>query len=393
MHRPSHHSRRLWHPTGGKPLGPNQPAVRRPPPTRLRNASSAADGTGSRLTASLPAAPKRAGPLRRTTSWGRPPPPSPGGIQTVCPHHPSKTPHTNPPPADTPPPPPFSPTTAFLLLTLYALIYFLPFYLSPTTRPSPTLSRDDPSVIRARIRSVLLSCTLCLALTLFILLHLLPLAPTLHLLGISPPSPLPILRTLLLTSLLFAGPLFHLLLISRPISLPPWDIYTARALLAGPITEELLFRSASIPLLLVSRTPIAQIIYLSPLVFGLAHVHHFYEFRLSNPGVPAAAALARSVFQLGFTTVFGAYATFLYVRTGSLGAVCAVHAFCNAMGLPKLWGAVRREGSGRAATVGWTVGYYAVLVAGAWSWYGNLWGLTKDGGKLVGDGWWVDSGG
>lgn len=138
----------------------------------------------------------------------------------------------------------------------------------------------------------------------------------------------------------------------------------------------------------MARTPITQIIYLSPLVFGLAHVHHFYEFRLSNPGVPAAAALARSVFQLGFTTVFGAYATFLYVRTGSLGAVCAVHAFCNAMGLPRLWGTVRREGSGRAATVGWTVGYYAVLVVGAWAWFGNLWGLTEDGGKLVGDEVW-----
>ncbi|KAK0738328.1 hypothetical protein B0T18DRAFT_394638 [Schizothecium vesticola] len=287
----------------------------------------------------------------------------------------------------TPPPPPFSPPIAFLLLTLYALTYFLPFYLSPTTRPSPTLSRDAPSVIRARIRSVLLSCFLCLALTTAILLRSLPLPSTLHLLGVLPPSPLPILRSLLLTSLLFAGPLFHALLIDPPSPLlPPLDIFTIRALVAGPLTEELLFRSASIPLLLVSRTPIHQILYLSPLVFGLAHVHHFYEFRLSNPGVPVAAALARSAFQLGFTTVFGAYATFLYVRTGSLGAVCAVHAFCNAVGLPKVWGAVvRREGEGRGATAAWTVAYYAVLVAGAVAWYGNLWGLTKEGGRLVGD--------
>ncbi|KAK1835196.1 hypothetical protein QBC39DRAFT_379218 [Podospora conica] len=288
-------------------------------------------------------------------------------------------------PEDTnPPPPPFSPATAFLLLTLYALIYFLPFYLSPLTRPSPTLSRDDPRVIRARIRSVLLSCALCLTTTTLLLLPTLPLPSTLHLLGLLPPSPLPILRSLLLTALLFAGPLLDTLLIARA-PLPALDIYTLRALVAGPVTEELLFRSAALPLLLVAQTPLPHILYLSPLVFGLSHVHHFYEFRLSYPSVPVAAALARSLFQLGFTTVFGAYATFLYLRTGSLGAVCAVHAFCNAMGLPRVWGAVRRPGSGGAATVGWTVGYYVVLVAGAWAWWANLWGLTEEAGRLVGD--------
>ncbi|KAJ4304426.1 CAAX prenyl protease [Collariella sp. IMI 366227] len=42
---------------------------------------------------------------------------------------------------------------------------------------------------------------------------------------------------------------------------------------------------------------------------------------LTRPGigdstVPASAAFLRSLFQFAYTTVFGAYATFLYIRSG-----------------------------------------------------------------------------
>src|SRR4051812_20716306 len=95
--------------------------------------------------------------------------------------------------------------------------------------------------------------------------------------------------------------------------------------------------------MLLSQTTPSQTIFLTPLIFRLAHVHHFYEFRLPPPAVPATAALLRSVFQFAYTTLFGAYATFLFLRTGSLLAVCAVHAFCNCMGLPQVWGRVEPE--------------------------------------------------
>lgn len=304
-----------------------------------------------------------------------------------------------------PSPPPIAVSTAILLLAAYALLYFLPFYLSPLTRPSPTLSRDAPSVIRSRIRSVLISCIVCLLTTSLILTHFsfTPL-DTLHLLGLYPVAILPTLNSLLLTALLFLGPLFSTLYLSRSytlfLSFPPaplveiWTDYpTYRNLLAGPVTEELLFRSASVPLMLLARASINQTVFLSPVIFGLAHFHHFYEFRLSNPRVPFAAALARSVFQLGFTTVFGAYATFVYVRTGSLLAVCAVHTFCNCMGLPRLWGRVTRvvkvegrdgehEVEERGSAV-WTAVYYVLLLAGAWGFYRNLWVLTESGNALV----------
>ena len=167
------------------------------------------------------------------------------------------------------------------------------------------------------------------------------------------------------------------------------------------MTEELLFRSASVPLMIVAQADVAQLVLLSPVIFGLAHVHHLYEFRLTNPQVPAAAAVLRSLFQFAYTTLFGAYATFLFVRTGSLLAVCAVHAFCNRMGLPRLWGRVYppppppdqlwrgRDVDGAdvseagRSSIAWTVAYYVLLIFGAAAWYRNLYSLTVSSNALL----------
>lgn len=151
----------------------------------------------------------------------------------------------------------------------------------------------------------------------------------------------------------------------------------------------MLFRSAAVPLMLLAQTSVTKTIFLSPVVFGLAHLHHFYEFRLTHPQVPVAAAALRSLFQLAFTSLFGAYATFLYLRTGSLLAIFAVHAFCNCMGLPRFWGrveppAARTGGDGKSgASTVWTAIYYALLLTGAWLWWRNLGGLTKSPNELI----------
>ncbi|XP_052621791.1 CAAX prenyl protease 2 [Lactuca sativa] len=39
-------------------------------------------------------------------------------------------------------------------------------------------------------------------------------------------------------------------------------------------------------------------------------------------------------FQLGYTVIFGLYASFLFVRTGHIAAPLVSHVFCNFMGLP-----------------------------------------------------------
>ncbi|KAI2773204.1 hypothetical protein F4815DRAFT_504390 [Daldinia loculata] len=297
-------------------------------------------------------------------------------------------------------PPPISTGTAVFLLVIYTLIYVVPFYLSPTTRPSRTLSRDAPSVIRARIASVSLTCIACSIITFVILTSQgqATIAEALHTLGYWPLGLVETAKCLLLTAILFAGPLYERLVVDEGwrgwLSLQPLsdlfgELTTWRNIVAGPFTEEALFRSASVPLMLAAQTSVTTTVFLSPLVFGLAHLHHFYEFRITHPQVPVTFGLLRSLMQLGYTTLFGAYATFLFLRSGSLIAVFVVHAFCNCMGLPRVWGRVYpavvidESGQSYRPSVMWTVVYYIVLVAGAVGWYRNLGLLTESTNALV----------
>lgn len=172
----------------------------------------------------------------------------------------------------------------------------------------------------------------------------------------------------------------------------------------GPITEELIFRSLLIPLHLLTALTPTRTLFLTPLYFGIAHIHHFYEFHLTHPRTPLLPALLRSLFQFTYTTLFGWYASFLFLRTGSLWAVVLVHAFCNWCGLPRVWGKVeagemigpigRGKGDGEASKaavqvadgrlgIGWTVAYYVLLVAGAVAFWKELWVLTDSERKLA----------
>lgn len=299
---------------------------------------------------------------------------------------------------------------------IYTLLYVLPFYISPTTRPSPTLSRDAPSVIRARIRFVTLAVTISTALTIYVLssrVHL-PIEAIFHTLGLWPISLLAISKVLLLTSLLFAGPLFESAIVESGWrawirgtdlreTLHSWIGW--RNYVAGPVTEEVLFRSSILALHLSISPPLSlkTLIFATPLYFGIAHVHHYYEYTLTHPFTPLVPALLRSLTQFAYTTVFGWYATFLYLRTSSLWSVILCHSFCNWMGLPRLWGRVGgvsvegglvggptrgkededRSGNDEKGRVGfqWTVAYYVILVAGALAWWKGLWVLTENTGR------------
>ncbi|KAL9129854.1 MAG: hypothetical protein Q9217_001809 [Psora testacea] len=307
---------------------------------------------------------------------------------------------------------------AAALSVAFTAFYVLPFYLSPTTRPSPALSRDAPSVIRARIRFVMFSVTLSTLITSYILstraYKSFPLI--LHTLGIYPVIPIAIIKSVLLTALLFAGPLFE-----KGIIESGWrrwvkgeDIHETlsswigwRNFVAGPFTEEILFRSVLVSLNTHTRPllPVRKLIFTTPLYFGIAHIHHFYEFTLTHPYTPLLPALVRSLIQFAYTTVFGWYATFVFLRTGSLWAVVLIHSQCNWMGLPRIWGrvggvevqggvvggptrgkedtdAAQDDGPQRLGAA-WTVAYYVILVAGAIAWWKTLWPLSESQGALM----------
>lgn len=304
-----------------------------------------------------------------------------------------------------------------LLQVTFILLYVLPFYLSKTTRPSPTLSRDAPSVIRARIRAVTCACIVDAGIVIFIIVQYgkANAHETLRLLGWWPIDPSDILRTLLLCAILFVGPLFEEGIVDgswkdwirgRYVveTLSSWTGW--RNLVAGPVTEEIVFRSLLIPLHLLAKTTPRNIVFLTPLYFGIAHMHHLYEFRLTHPEVPVLPALLRTVFQFTYTSLFGFFAAFVFLRTGSVYAAIAAHSFCNWQGLPRLYGWVGAESTpskpapgtkrsdertggestaakGRDMSLVWTIIYYSLLLVGAYGFYVQLFPLTKSSHALV----------
>jgi len=245
--------------------------------------------------------------------------------------------------------------------------------------------------------------------TLYLLVVTAKLTPTqsLHFLGYWPLSITDVAKACALTLLLYLGPLFEKICIEGDMdnfrrgrkvveSLSSWQGY--RNYVAGPITEEVIFRSVLVPLHLLAKVSPTKIVFLTPLYFGIAHVHHFYEFTLTHPHTPLIPALLRSLFQFGYTTLFGWFADFIYLRTGSIYACIIIHSFCNWVGLPRFWGRVKRReqyplspvairgkddtdavharGGGDAMGLKWTVAYYALLVTGAYLFYNGLWPLT-----------------
>ncbi|KAG1697650.1 hypothetical protein DVH05_016089 [Phytophthora capsici] len=107
-----------------------------------------------------------------------------------------------------------------------------------------------------------------------------------------------------------------------------------RTYVLGPLTEEFVFRSCMVPLLVCAQFTAKQIVLGSPLMFGAAHLHHFMEYVRHGRSLKDAALTVG--FQLIYTSLFGAYATFLFLRTGHFASIFLVHVFCNVMGFPDL---------------------------------------------------------
>lgn len=313
--------------------------------------------------------------------------------------------------------PAISTSTAAILSVAFTLVYIIPLYLSSATRPSPTLTRDAPSSIRARVRAVTISSLLSLALTILILHGSGEVSPQgiLHLLGVWPISILDIGKVLLLVMTLFAGPLFENGIVDGGLkhwiwfrglheTLSSWIGY--RNYVVGPVSEEIIWRGMIIPLHILAHVSGKKIIFLTPLYFGIAHVHHLYEFRITHPDLPMIAAIARSVFQFAYTTLFGFFAAFTFVRTGSIYSLILAHSFCNWMGLPRFWGRVGVEAgvpigppdadkrsddqnaydndlsTHTSKGIVWTIAYYIVLVAGTYGFYRGLFPLTESSNAL-----------
>lgn len=124
-----------------------------------------------------------------------------------------------------------------------------------------------------------------------------------------------------------------------------------RNLIVAPIAEEIVFRACLLPPLLSCEYGLStsRACWIAPLFFGVAHLHHLIEQCRKHSIKPIAIAsmssneisiirklLLGSALQWTYTTLFGAYASHVFVRTGSFMSSVIAHVICNYMGLPDL---------------------------------------------------------
>ncbi|KAJ8587064.1 Abi-domain-containing protein [Rhizopogon salebrosus TDB-379] len=262
-----------------------------------------------------------------------------------------------------------STTSAHLLAGLFAFTYVGSIYTSKSARlrfskrkvnlPEGQARlklqterwRDDPDVIKARLLAVS-GATLICCLIVFIVMKngngdnaMQNLTPNawLHL-GFTWSNILP----LLLTPLLYAGPLYVQFLEKTLPFQEDWDfeddvlfrffsIFGLRNYFVAPITEEVVFRACVLTVYHLAGASQKKMIFLSPLVFGAAHIHHAWEtyHRYGCTATAAKRAIISTIVQVSYTSVFGFYCCYLFLRSGSLIPPIAAHIFCNIMGVPQ----------------------------------------------------------
>ncbi|VEU23513.1 DEKNAAC104556 [Brettanomyces naardenensis] len=179
---------------------------------------------------------------------------------------------------------------------------------------------------------------------------------------------LDLFRTLLLFSGLFLGPIIDNALLRDEDSQEEeeeedegWmSIYRFRDLIFAPVTEEIIFTSIStglfIPLIEEDPSIEEKVVALTPLLFGVSHLHHGVE--LLKQGHALAPVLITIIFQLIYTTFFGILTNLIFLNSRSIWCCIAAHSFCNFFGVP----AFRIETNNPLRRYG----YWALLVFGIW---------------------------
>ncbi|KAG9326356.1 hypothetical protein KVV02_003707 [Mortierella alpina] len=232
-------------------------------------------------------------------------------------------------------------------------------YQSPVDNQK--LDRDHPLVIVQRFKGILLTCFL-VPLYLWWLLTFSGAMPTdlsfwgrlghfLRMLGISIPGNILKLFNhavipLFLTSILFMGPVLMMFLSNELPFQQAFDwasqrqhlrgLIGTRNFVVGPVSEEFIFRACMVAIMAHSGASSYVMIFGLPWVFGIAHLHHGYESYVKKGrtrGALLSAALTACL-QLAYTTLFGWFAIYLFLRTSNLVGPCLCHAFCNMMGFP-----------------------------------------------------------
>lgn len=142
---------------------------------------------------------------------------------------------------------------------------------------------------------------------------------------------------------LYAGPIFHnwvdeSSLIGHGLESQRNDIIIRNYVIA-PLAEELIFRACML-LFLCPAIGEQYAVLLCPVFFGIAHIHHLIDWYRINDNTSFQQACFSVILQICYTSVFGLFAGFLFVRTRHLVGLVLCHSLCNLMGLPPIYSAL-----------------------------------------------------
>jgi prenyl protein peptidase len=216
--------------------------------------------------------------------------------------------------------------------------------------------RDDPDVIKARLAAVGFATLLCcLGVAGIVGLYVgdidnntwITLESSIARLGLTFDGIS--LWPYFVTPILFLGPIYTQYLSQALPFQQGWSIQHnvipiflswqgVRNYVFAPITEELVFRACVLSVYQLSGASMTRMIFLSPMSFGAAHIHHAWDIfnRYGRTAAAARRALLTTLFQFMYTSLFGSYCCYLFIRTGSVFPPIIAHSFCNVMGLPQI---------------------------------------------------------
>ncbi|KAF5385652.1 hypothetical protein D9757_003547 [Collybiopsis confluens] len=255
--------------------------------------------------------------------------------------------------------------------------------------------RDDPDVIKARVSAVSIAAGLCVAIVCCITGSIPTALASLGLWPAIPRSGSSLLYAItphLVTPLLFLGPLYGLYLSFSSRILRRESLTTRASSLfcnwigfrnyaVAPVTEEIVFRACVLSVYLLSPEMAqsrAKLVFHTPLNFGIAHLHHAWDTynRYGRTSAALRRACLESLFQMAYTTLFGAHCAFMFLQTRqSIFVPITAHIFCNIMGFPNYSADMRtgasegRKGAMMAAYLFGIAGFaYSVMPMGRWWW-------------------------
>ncbi len=214
-----------------------------------------------------------------------------------------------------------------------AVLFVLSLYLVDSG-----LSRNHPVTVRRRVRATIAVCILSFLLVYLLLLQSdgISLSQYMNVLGFRTAGLLAgTVTPCLLVLMLYTGYLV------QTICDQSWNrnlVWSRRDLMArdyvvAPFAEEFIFRGCMLAVL-CSAMEKYRAIFVPPVLFGLAHLHHLMEWYRGKLAVPLSHACLGVILQMTYTSIFGLFTSFVFVRSRHLVGVILAHSLCNLFGLP-----------------------------------------------------------